>query len=108
MFEVDPVADKLLARGAFALRNLVFVMWKHQIYASGMNVEGLSQVLHRHRRALNVPAGTTTPNFSVPGGFCFCSWFLPECKIARVFFLVSVCVDALTRAGNVSREINLR
>src|SRR5258705_6184140 len=108
MFEVDPVADKLLARGAFALRNLVVVMRKTQIDAAGMNVEGLSEVLHRHRRALNVLAGTTATNFSVPGGFCFCSWFLPECKIARVFFLVCVCVDALTRAGNVPRKINLR
>src|SRR5258705_8689355 len=108
MFEVDPVADKLLARGAFALRNLVFVMRKDQIDAAGMNVEGLSQVLHRHRRALNVPAGTTAPNFCVPGGFCFCSRFLPECKIARGFFLVSVCVDALTSAGNVPRKIYLR
>ena len=46
MFEVDPVANKLFSSRAFALRDFIFVMRKHQVDAAGMNVESFAEILH--------------------------------------------------------------
>src|SRR5438552_8463707 len=48
MFEVIPVADKLLARAARALSNLVLVMWKDEINTTKMQIESFAEILHGH------------------------------------------------------------
>src|SRR5439155_13532981 len=106
MFKVQPVADELLAGRAFALGDFVFVMRENQIDAADVKIERLAQVLHRHRRALDMPAGTTASDRSIPGGLF---WFVrrfPQSKVARVFLLVLVCVDAFAATLEVAGQFD--
>src|SRR5436853_5323654 len=98
MFKVQPVADELLAGSAFALRDFVFVMRKNQIDAASVKIERFAQVFHRHRRALDMPAGTAASDRSIPRGLFQFVWRLPKCEVACVFLLVLVCIDAFTAA----------
>ena len=43
--------------GAARLRDLVLVMREHKIDAAAVDVEGFAEMLPRHRRAFDVPAG---------------------------------------------------
>src|SRR6185503_17239378 len=108
MFEVNPVTDKLFPGCAFTLRNLVFVMRKDEIDTAGVNIEFLTEVLHRHCRALDVPPRTAAPNRRVPRSLRFSGWFFPEREVARVFFIVTIGVDSFTGAGDVACEVDLR
>src|SRR5690242_19711018 len=108
MFEVDPVTHKLFPGCAFTLRDLVFVMRKDEIDAARVNVETLAEILHRHRRALDMPAGTAATDLRIPRGFGLACRFLPQGEVARVLFLILVGVDAFACAGDVAREVNLR
>src|SRR5579885_1610858 len=56
---VHPVVRERLARRSFRLRDFVLVMRKDQVLAAEMDVERIAQILHRHGRALDVPARTT-------------------------------------------------
>src|SRR5258708_32532810 len=107
MFKVQPVADELLSGGAFALRDFVFVMRKNQIDATGVQVESFTQIFHGHGRALDMPAGPAATDAGVPGRFFWFVWGLPESEIARVFFLVLVCVYAFAGAVDVAGEVDL-
>src|SRR5689334_21487622 len=107
MFEVNPVTNKLLARRAFALRDLVFVMWKNEIDTAGVNVETLTEILHRHCGTLDVPARPAATDLRVPGRLGFACRFLPQREIARVFFLILVGIDTFARAGDIARKVNL-
>src|SRR5689334_23916994 len=104
MFEVNPVTNELFARRAFALRDLVFVMRKNEIDAAGVNIETLAEILHRHRRALDMPARTAASDVSVPRRFGVARWFFPQGEVARVFFLILVGIDAFARASDVTGE----
>src|SRR2546421_12568685 len=66
MLRVQPIADERLVGGGLALRDLVFVVRKDVVHAAGMDVEALAQVLHAHRRALDVPAGPARAKWSLP------------------------------------------
>ena len=46
------------AVGAARLGDLVLVMREDEVDAAAMNVEGLAEMGFRHRRALDMPAGT--------------------------------------------------
>ena len=63
---VHPVPREGLVGRGLALRNLVFVVRKHQVFAARVQVEALAQVLHRHRRALDVPAGPAAADRAYP------------------------------------------
>ena len=54
---------------ALALRNLVFVVREHQVFAARMQVEAVAQKFHRHRRALDMPAGPAAANRAYPTMF---------------------------------------
>src|SRR6267154_6825339 len=105
MFRVEPVTHEWFAGRAFALRDLVLVMWKCQVNSSSVNVQRLAQILHSHRRAFNVPPGTPRADGGLPKMF---SKFrrLPQRKIARAFFFVAVVVHARARLN--PRQIDLR
>ena len=62
---MDPIVRKALAVCRLALRDLVLMMGEHQVGAAAMDVEGQIQILLGHRRAFDMPAGTTL----APGGF---------------------------------------
>jgi len=116
---MEPVAGELGARGGFALGDLVFVVGKDEIPAADVDVDGLAEVGHAHRRALDVPARSSLaprrlehPTFGrLVGGFdalvAVCSdrfggrsAGLPEREVRRVTFLgafvgIVLCFDPL-------------
>src|SRR5882724_2098277 len=108
MLDVQPVAHELLAGGAFALGDFVFVMGKDQVDTTGMNVERLTEIFHRHRRAFDMPAGPATSDFRVPGWFVWIGWFFPKRKVARIFLLIFVGIDAFAATDNVAGKVDLR
>ena len=55
---VHPVVRERAAARGLALRALVLVVREHEVGAAAVDVEGKPQVLARHGRALDVPAGT--------------------------------------------------
>ncbi len=91
--DMEPVAREGLAGGGFALRNLVLVMGKHQVFAAGVEVEAFAEILHGHGGALQMPAGTAAPDGSVPAGFSCRSCF-PEGEVAGGVTLVFIDIDA--------------
>src|SRR5688572_13609241 len=76
-------------------------MRKDQVFAAGVNVEGLTQLLHAHGGAFDVPTRTSfTPGcgpngVDLPVGIA-CGF--PERKVARVLLTVLIRVDR-ARAG---------
>ena len=83
---VHPVTHEVLAVGAAALCPLVFVVRKSQVAAAAVNIDGVTQVLLDHGRALEVPAGTATAPGAIPTGL-FIAGRLPQHEVARVFFI---------------------
>src|SRR6266700_7421 len=67
----------------FGLRNLAGVMGEGQIFTSTVNVQLWAEVAHRHRTALNVPAGPARAPGTWPCRFAR-SLRLPEHKIKWV------------------------
>ena len=68
-------------------------MRKHEVFAAGVEVEAVTEVLERHRRALDVPAGAAFAKRGLPRGFAgFCS--LPESEIADRVLVIFVGGDA--------------
>ncbi len=53
---MHPVPGEGLAGAAAALRDLVLVVGEDEVLPAGVQVERLAEVLHAHRRALDVPA----------------------------------------------------
>ena len=81
---VDPDRHDLMADRSFGLGDLVLVVWELVVVAAGVDVEPLAEVLHRHRRALDMPAGeAVTPGTRPPEGPVG-SGLLPEREILRV------------------------
>src|ERR1043166_3495976 len=93
---------------AFTLRDLVLVVREDEVYAAGVDVEGLAEILHGHRGALDVPAGAALAERRLPGRLVRLLLCLPEREVARVLLLVLVGVHALAGAGDVAREVDLR
>src|SRR5580704_13782100 len=93
MLRVHPVVDELLASGAFALGDLVFVMRKRQIDAAGVNVDGLAEKFHGHRGTFDVPAWSSGTDGCLPKMLAGLGRF-PQREIARALFFVAVVVHA--------------
>src|SRR5439155_22901159 len=89
---MQPVPGEGLAGRGLALRDLVLVMGKDIVDAAGVDVEALTQVLHAHRRALDVPAGAPRPQRRFPR---LLAWLacLPEDEITGIVFAIVVDVD---------------
>ena len=97
VLDVEPEARELLAGRAFALRDLVLVMRKHQVDAAGVDVDRrFAEQPQRHRRALDVPAGTAGAAADVPRRLARLGR-LPQHEVARALLVVLVGIDA--RAG---------
>src|SRR5258706_10962371 len=71
------------------------MMWKDQIFAAGMQVEGLAQIFHGHRRALDMPSRAPRTDLRLPKCFARLGR-LPQREVARLFFVESVGVNART------------
>ncbi len=103
---MHPVPRKGLAGQRLALRDLVLVVRKHQILAARVQIEGLAQILHRHRRALDVPARTPRPNLGLPALLALFR-SLPQRKVAGVVLLVFVGIRAPAAVGDQPRKVLL-
>src|SRR5437868_3142002 len=105
MLGVQPIADEGLVGAGFALGDLVLVVRKDVVDAAGMDVEALAQVLHAHRRALDVPAGPARAERSLPR-LLFRLARLPEDEVARIVLAVVIDVDA--RPGLEALDVEMR
>src|SRR5947209_4367782 len=83
-------------------------MREDEIDAARVDVERLAEILHRHRGALDVPAGPSRAYTRVPSRLAFRVSRFPQSEIARVLLLILVRIDALARARDVAREVDLR
>src|SRR5260370_24242990 len=90
---MQPVAHERLAGGAFALSDFVLVMRKCQVDSTGVNIQGLSEILHGHCGALNVPARSAGSDRSLPEVLSRFRGF-PQREIPRALLFVAVVVDA--------------
>ncbi len=95
---VHPVAGETVT-GRDRLRDLVLVVREDEVEPAAVDVERRAQVLRRHRRALQVPAGAAAAPRRRPGrGLGFTGLVaLPQREIARV----SLAILAFTVAGRV-------
>src|SRR4029079_9872550 len=64
---VHPGPDEGLPGRRLALGDLVLVVRKDQLPPARVDVKRLAEVLHAHRRALDVPAGAPAPDGRIPG-----------------------------------------
>ena len=88
-FPVDPGVDPGVARGTLALGDLVLVVGKDQVHAAAMDIDALTQELHAHGRAFDVPARSPGAPGGIPGGFAGLEG-LPQHEITEGFALVFI------------------
>ena len=106
---VDPVRHHRMAHGALGLGDLVLVVREDQVDPAGVDVEPLAEVLHRHRRALDVPAGEAFTPRAVPSHEPVRARLLPEREVG-VELLPGVDLELLAVSGpklveRVAREL---
>ena len=63
---MHPVAGEGLAGGALGLGDLVLVVGEHEVFAAGVEVEGVAEEFGGHGGALDVPAGTAGAQGGLP------------------------------------------
>src|SRR6185436_11213051 len=80
---LDPEASERLPRRGLRLRDLVLVVREDEILPAAVEIERLAQVLHRHGRALDVPAGTPRSPGARPRRFARLG-SLPEREVERI------------------------
>ena len=90
---MHPVARKDLARERFRLRDFIFMMRKSQVFATGMQIKAIAQVLHGHYGTFNMPARTPGADRTFPEGLAFFG-SLPESEVAGIVFLIFINVHA--------------
>src|SRR5579885_3472330 len=107
---MHPVVDVALAGKALALRDLVLVVRKDIIHATCMDIEMLAQVLHRHRAALDMPAGEATAPGTFPGHLAARFSGFPERKILWIVLLrILALAHTLQHVLKlIARELSIR
>ena len=66
---MHPVAGEALAAIGLGLRDLVFVVGEDQVLTTCMQIEAVSEILHGHYGALDVPARASGADGGLPLGF---------------------------------------
>ena len=85
---VHPVAHALFAQGSAALCNLCLVVREHEVHATTVNIELLTQILGTHSRTLHVPTREAFAPRAGPVHYVLrCSLF-PESKVEAVLLLL--------------------
>src|SRR5207245_4906767 len=64
--DVQPVVHERLAGRRLGLRDLALVVREKVVLAARVDVEGIAEVLHGHRGALDVPAGVALAPRRIP------------------------------------------
>ena len=103
---VDPDARERLAGEALGLRDLALVVREDEVLAARVQVDRLAEVLLRHHRALDVPAGEA-PRRALGERACHCMrWpgsFFQSAKSRGSRFASSVTTSRLAAAAPASR-----
>ena len=86
---MSPVLCKALARKAFGLRNLVFVVGENEVPAAAVDIYLVAECGAVHSRALYVPARPALTPGGIPAYFALLCR-LPQCKVGGVPLLVGV------------------
>src|SRR6266446_2333645 len=89
---VDPVPSERLPGRRLRLCDLALVVGKDEVLAPAMDVERRAEILHRHGRALDVPAGASIPPGTRPRRLARLGRF-PQREVTWVAFAL-VHVDA--------------
>ena len=99
---MKPEVHERFSGQSFGLRDFVLVMRKDEVFAASVQIESVSQFLHRHGRALNVPAGTSRPDRTLPERLPRLG-SLPKGEVASVVFFVFIHVNprAIFHSGKV-------
>src|SRR5579875_1525718 len=82
-FAMYPVAHRWFAGQAFALGDLVFVMWKGEIDSARVDIKLFAQVFHGHGRAFDMPAREADTPGAGPVHLSFWSTMFPQCEVFR-------------------------
>ncbi len=90
---MEPVAREGLMGGGFRLGDLIFVVWEHEVFAAGVEIEGVAEILHGHGGALDVPAGAAGAEGRFPGRLAGFGG-LPQGEVAGGVLIVLVEIDA--------------
>src|SRR5437879_10452671 len=77
MFAMNPKVHERAARDRLALRDLVFMMGKQKINTTAMEIECLTQILHRHCGTFEMPARPALAKRRRPPRFARILWRLP-------------------------------
>ena len=81
---VNPILGRVVAERRRRLRDLAFVMRKHQVHTAAVDVEPLAQVFGAHGRTLHEPAGDAVAPGRRPAHDMLRRSLLPEGEIARM------------------------
>ena len=86
---VEPVADERHGAGVrLGLGDLVLVVREDEVLAAAVDIDLLAEVLQRHRRALDVPAGAALAPRAVPRRLAGLG-ALPEREVGGVLLLLA-------------------
>src|SRR5207237_4306702 len=99
---VQPVPHEALPGRGLRLGDLALVMREEVILATGVEVEGLAEVFHRHGRALDVPAGIPAAPRRIPLLEITRLRGTPEREVERVP-LIRIHLDACAGLAAVRR-----
>ncbi len=91
---MKPITDKRLTRCRFGLSDLALMMRKLILQTSAMNIDRFAEVLHTHRRALDMPARKSHSPRRLPLHNMFGFSFLPKCKVLRITFIATAFYPA--------------
>src|SRR2546427_9037949 len=111
MRAMQPVLHEPFARGlqarAFALRNLVLVMRKNQVFAPEMDVETRPQDFHAHGAALDVPTGPALAPRTWPENLAVLRQArFPKREVGERFLRVFITAHALARPQLVEIQLH--
>ena len=104
---VHPVFGKFFAVACLTLCDLILMMWKYQVFTTGMDVNLLAQIFFRHYRAFDMPSRTSITPRRLPCRLAFFLWF-PEYEIQRIFLLVLTAYQQGTITGTQIIQILMR
>ena len=90
---VHPIFGEFYAIGCLTLCDLIFMMREDQIFATGMDIDLIAQIMLCHNRALDMPARTSVAPWRLPVWLTILFWF-PEHKVKVIFLFVSDYLDA--------------
>src|SRR5262249_10281902 len=97
----------LLNSCAFALRDFVLVVWKHQVLTAKMQIEARPKNFHAHGAALDVPARTSLAPRARPE-YISILWNsrFPQCKVRHRFLSVVIALDPFADAHFVEVQFH--